>query len=182
MSKTILIVTGSARPNSTGEQLLPVVKSALHQHAVETKIANMRKLQLPFVDSEIIPAADDFTPPHESVATWQRLVRGSDGIVFLTPEYNNQLSAVQKNAIDWLYNDWSDKPIAAIGYSWSGAEPAIAQLERLMTIVGATLLPTRAQLRFSKDIATDGAIIDESVVDEKITATIDELVIHLANS
>lgn len=177
MSKTITIVTGSARPNSAGAKILPLVREELEKRdGVTVQIADLAEINMPFVDSEAIPAAEEFTPHHESVKNWQKIVQSSDGFVFLVPEYNNQISAIQKNAIDWLYPDWKDKNVSFVGYSWGGAAAPIELLNKLITKVGAKPLATAANLFFTKDIELDGTIIDESTVKNKIAATVDELV------
>lgn len=177
MTKKITIVTGSVRPNSVGDKLLPLVEAELKKHeGVEVRVANLKELNLPFVDSETIPAAEGFAPTHESVKEWQKIVQDSDGVVLLTPEYNNQISAVQKNAIDWLYEDWKDKKISIVGYSWSGAEPVIELLERLIKKVGAVSTGAPAKLRFKQEVDLYGTILDQKAVDEQIHEMVKNLI------
>lgn len=177
MSKTITIITGSARTNSTGAALLPLVKAELAKHPdITIRIADLKELNMPFVDGQTIPAADDFTPPHDSVKKWQEIVQASDGFVVLAPEYNNQISAIQKNAFDWLFNDWKEKKFAIVTYSWSGGAPVVELLNKLITKVGGTPLPTASMLAFMKDINPDGSVIDSGIVRNKLAATVAELV------
>lgn len=176
MSQTITIVTGSARPNSVGAALLPLVRAELEKHEdVAVQVADLKQLDLPFVDSEIIPSSDDFAPTHDSVKRWQQIVQTSDKLILIAPEYNNQISALQKNALDWLYADWVGKQIAIVAYSWSGGTPVVELLDKLIVKVGATPVATPTQLYFKKDIDLDGTILDQTSVDDKIRQTVDEL-------
>lgn len=177
MSKTITIVTGSARPNSLGTKtILPLVKAELEKNKdVTVRVADLKELDMPFVDSEVIPAAEGYAPPHDSVKKWQEIVQASDGFVFLVPQYNNQISAIQKNAVDWLYDDWKDKVVSFVGYSWGGSEAVIEMMDKLMVKVGAKPLPTSAKLFFKKDIDLDGTLLDEKLVEQKIADTVKEL-------
>ena len=151
------------------------MREILEERGATVQVADLKQLNMPFVDGEVIPVAEDFVPPHDSVAQWQQLVQVSDGLVLLSPEYNNQISAIQKNAIDWLYSDWVDKPIAVVGYSWSGAAPVIELLGKLIARVGARPMTRSAQLYFKKDIELDGTPLDAAAVRDKIAATVDEL-------
>lgn len=176
MSKTITIVTGSARPNSLGTKILPLVKAELEKSKdVTVQVADLKELNMPFVDSEVIPAAEGYEPSHDTVKKWQEIVQSSDGFVFLVPQYNNQISAIQKNAVDWLYDDWKDKTVSFVGYSWGGSEAVIEMMDKLMVKVGAKPLPTSAKLFFKKDIDLDGSLLDEKLVEKKIAETVKEL-------
>ena len=93
--KTIIIMTGSVRPNSVSKVLLPVVKELVETEGAKAEIANLEDLNLPFFDGESSPASDDFVISHQSVQDWSNMVSQVDGVIMLTPEYNNQLSGVQ---------------------------------------------------------------------------------------
>lgn len=62
------------------------------------------------------------TPP--AVATLKEQVAAADGLLLVTPEYNNSIPGVFKNAIDWLSRPpadvprlFRDRPVAIIGTS-----------------------------------------------------------------
>lgn len=169
-SKAIVLMTGSVRPNSVGHVLLPLVKEVIEAEGATVKIADMKELDLPFFDGITSPADDSFQIPHESVRRWSDMVSQADGVLMLTPEYNHQLSAVQKNAVDWLYKEWQNKPIAAICYGWGGGELSGDLLKKLIAKVGGSLVEPWTHLYFTKDIAIDGTVLDESVVRERIAA------------
>ncbi|NLA43045.1 NAD(P)H-dependent oxidoreductase [Candidatus Saccharibacteria bacterium] len=176
MTKKVTIMTGSVRPNSVGDKLLPVVQSSLEAQGVEVQVASLRELQLPFFDSEEIPSSESYSINQENVKQWQSLVVSSDGIVMLTPEYNYQMAAAQKNAIDWLYKEWKDKAVSIVSYGWSGGEKAATPLKALLEKLQAKPLDKVAKLYFTKQISPDGLFIDESEVKALIDSTVSELV------
>jgi len=178
MSQTITILTGSMRPNSVGDALLPVIKRQLESREdVTVQVADVKELQMPFVDTPHIPMSEEFAPTHQGVKRWREMVEKSDGVILLAPEYNNQPSAVQKNAIDWLYAEWNNKPVAVVSYGWGGGVQAAELLDKLVVKVDAKPVVPQANLFFTKDIALDGEVIDHDNVQSQITSVVDALTI-----
>ena len=111
--------------------------------------------------------------PAPVVELKERLV-ASDGVLLVTPEYNNGIPGVFKNAIDWLSRPASDiprvfgnKPFAVIGASPGGFGTVLAQngwLPVLKTLgtrhwSGGRLLVSRAHQVFGDQ----GAVQDEAL-------------------
>lgn len=115
----ILTVIGSARKGRVAEK----VNQYIHDTAealsgVEIITADLKELALPFFDHEVTPSSPDYAPTNEQVKKWAELVTDADAVLFVTPEYNHTLSAVQKNAMDSLFTEWQDKPVSAVAYGW----------------------------------------------------------------
>lgn len=177
MSKNILVVVGSIRKVRVADSVLDQVKQQLSAHEdVTTTVADLRELSLPMFNNERMPADPEFAEADERVQQWTKLVGEADGVLFLTPEYNHSLTAAQKNAIDWIYSEWADKPVSSVFYGWSGGSFSMEDLNEVIGNVKAKLLPTPARLWFMKQINPDGSVIDETAVSESIKATVDELV------
>lgn len=173
----ILVVTGSVRPNSVNQKVVPLVVKSLEKKGAVVTVADLKQLDLPFFDDPNSPTSPDFAPTDERVRTWTELVVKADGVLFVTPEYNHTMSPVQINAIDWIGKEWAGKPIALVGYGWtSGAGQAhAAAREALAVNLKADVLDTQTNLHFMKDLNPDGSVADEASVVEKIDATTAEL-------
>ena len=89
------------------------------------------------------------------------------------------MSAIQKNAIDWVYAGWKEKPIAQIYYNWYEKSNAQIGAEMTFGVIKARALPTVTKLQFNKDIDSEGKIVHEVNVQAKLTATVNELVTSL---
>lgn len=174
----ILVVTGSVRPNSVNEKIVPLVVSEIKAQGATVAIADLKELALPFYDAPYSPTAPEFEPTHDAVKAWTKLVADNDGVLFVTPEYNHTLSPVQMNAIDWIGKEWEGKHIGLVGYGWtSGAGQAhAAAREAFEAVLKAHVGSGQTNLFFMKDITPDGTLIEEEVVKSKIAATVTELV------
>jgi chromate reductase, NAD(P)H dehydrogenase (quinone) len=85
---------------------------------------------VPLYDGDVEVA--EGIPP--AVATLKDAVAAADGLLLVTPEYNNGIPGVFKNAIDWMSRPSADsarvfggKPVAVIGASPGGFGTQLAQ-------------------------------------------------------
>ncbi|MEP7313864.1 MAG: NADPH-dependent FMN reductase [Pseudomonadota bacterium] len=113
----IVGLSGSLRRGSLNTQLLRAA-ALLMPDAVTFEIADISGVPLYNGDVE----AGHGIPP--AVASLKDLVAGSDGLLIATPEYNQSIPGVLKNAIDWMTRPADDmarvflkKPVAVIGAS-----------------------------------------------------------------
>ena|SRR5690606_36730385 len=97
---SILVVTGSVRPNSVNEKVVPLVVKQLEGMGATASIADVKGLNLPFFNDPLPPTHPEFVATDEHVQQWTAMVDQADAIVFVTPEYNHTMSPVQLNAID----------------------------------------------------------------------------------
>lgn len=173
----ILVVTGSVRPNSVNQKVVPLVVAEVEKQGGTPTVADLKALNLPFFDSPISPTAPGFEPTNEAARTWTKLVADADGVVLVTPEYNHTLTPVQLNAIDWIGKEWTDKPVALVGYGWnSGAAQAHATARETLAVnLKAKVGDVQTNLFFLKDITPEGEVIDQENVTRRIAATVAEL-------
>jgi NAD(P)H-dependent FMN reductase len=109
----------------------------------------------------------------EAVARLKDAVAAADGLLLVTPEYNNSIPGVFKNAIDWMSRPPADiprvfggKPVGLIGASPGSFGTTLSQaawLPVLRTLgtdpwFGRRLLVSRAGAAFA-----DGRLISEEV-------------------
>lgn len=175
---SILVVTGSARPNSVNEHIVPLVVAEVEKQGAGAKVANLKELNLPFFDAPYSPSNPAFEPTHDSVKQWTQLVADADGVVFVTPEYNHTLTPIQSNAIDWIGKEWISKPVALVGYGFTtgGGQAHQAAREALEATLHAKVGTVQTNLFLKKHIDTDGSLLEPEYVRDTIAATISDLV------
>lgn len=173
----VLVVIGSARKGRVADKILGYIQKDIESRVgVTAVIADLKEINMPFFDNENSPASPYYAPTNQGVLAWQKMVAESDSVVFITPEYNQTLSAIQKNAFDSIYKEWENKPIAVVAYSWTGGKHAIETLKTLIPHIKGIFTPNPAQLTFMKDINPDGSIINQTSVTKQVKKAIDEIV------
>jgi chromate reductase len=163
----ILGISGSLRRGSYNSALLNAAKP-LVEAGTELEIASIRGI--PLYDGDI--EANDGLP--QAVQNLKARVIASDGLLLVTPEYNNGIPGVFKNAIDWMSRPSADipkvfanRPVALIGASPGGYGTVLAQTAWLPTLrtlgtrpwFGGRLLVARASHIFNDA----GELVDETV-------------------
>jgi NAD(P)H-dependent FMN reductase len=159
--KKILVVLGSAREGRAADKVAKFIAGELSALGAEPTMADLATLSLPFFNNPMAPASEGFSSSEASVIAWGKMVKESDAVILLTPEYNHGTSAILKNAIDWLYSEWIEKPVLVIGYGWGGATFAITNILDSMTHLKAALQEDTASLFFMKSIGLDGEPIGD---------------------
>lgn len=137
MSK-IAIVVGSLRAESFNRKLAEALIRLPAAQGHEFTFADIGSL--PLYDQ------DDDANQAESVKALKALVSGSDGVIFVTPEYNRSMPGVLKNAIDhasrpYGQSAWAGKPAGVIGVSVGAIGSALAQ-QHLRNVIAYLDMPT----------------------------------------
>jgi chromate reductase, NAD(P)H dehydrogenase (quinone) len=166
----LLGISGSLRRGSYNAALLRAATRLMPEEAT-LEVASIRGIPLydADVESQGIPA---------TVAQLKDAVASADGVLLVTPEYNNSLPGVFKNAIDWLSRPpadvkrvFSGRPFAVIGASPGSFGTTLAQaawLPVLRTLgtqpwFGARLLVPRAASVFDESGNLKDASVEEQL-------------------
>jgi NAD(P)H-dependent FMN reductase len=167
----IVGISGSLRRGSYNSALLRAAV-ALMPGGAELAVATISGI--PLYDGDV-EAAEGIPRP---VAELKDAIAAADGLLLVTPEYNNSIPGVFKNAIDWLSRPPGDIPrvfggkrVALVGASPGGFGTVLSQnawLPVLRTLgcelwSGGRLLVSRAASVFDADGALADARIAESL-------------------
>ena len=124
---TIIGLSGSTRRGSFNSALLRAAASMMPDGA-ELRIESIAAIPLYNGDEE---AAHGIP---EAVARLKDAIAAAAGLLLVTPEYNNSMPGVAKNAIDWLSRPAADiprvfggKPVAIAGASPGGFGTILSQ-------------------------------------------------------
>jgi chromate reductase len=177
---TILGISGSLRAKSFNTALLNAA-TKLCPTGTTLDIASIKGI--PLYDGDI--EEQEGIPP--SVAALKSRIVQTDGLLLVTPEYNNSIPGVFKNAIDWLSRPPTDakrifgnRPVALIGASPSGFGTILSQnawLPVFRTLgmhpwFGGRLLVSRANQVFNDQ---------GDLIDDKIRAQLSEFLLGFSD-
>ena len=173
----IVIVTGSVRQVNENAGIVDIIAAEVNgRDGLTAQVADLGALNLPFFNAPTSPSAEEYTITDEAVRQWSDMVSKADAVMFVAPEYNHGLSAVQKNAIDWLYSEWNAKVVAYVVYGRHAGVHTLAQLQEISTVVKWKPIDKVVALQFTRDIATDGSLIAAEEFRGEIVAAVDQLV------
>jgi len=155
---TILGIAGSTRQRSFNAMLLRAAVE-LTPAGTAVEVASIKGIPLYDGDSEAASG-----PPAVVQALKERIAQ-ADGLLLVTPEYNNSLPGVFKNAIDWTSRPAADlarvyggKPVGVIGATpgpWGTGLAQLAWLPVLRTLGTLPFFGARVQ------VANAGKVFDE---------------------
>jgi chromate reductase len=161
----ILGLPGSLRERSFNSALL---RSAVELLPADAHLELTSIRGIPLYDGDV--EAREGIP--KSVQTLKERIIASDALLIATPEYNNSIPGVTKNAIDWLSRPNADIPrvfgrrvVGVIGASPSARGTALAQLAWLPVL---RVLGTRPWFGASVYVANAAKAFDDNgrLVDE----------------
>jgi NAD(P)H-dependent FMN reductase len=126
----ILVVLGSTREGRFGDKPAHWIRDFLNKDdRVDAELVDLRDWPLPFFDRPKSPSrVTDGEYGHPLANDWAKKIAGADAYVLIAAEYNRGPTAVLKNALDWVYKEWTRKPISFVGYGSVGGARAIEQL------------------------------------------------------
>ena len=138
-------ISGSLRTESTNTKL---VREAARHYGGAFELADIR---FPLFDDDL--QQNEGIP--EIVESVAKRIAEADAVVISTPEYNQSLSGVLKNALDWISRTdkkpWLDKPVALMSAAAGRAGGA-----RGNYALRLAMTPFRARL-LSADVLVAGA-------------------------
>jgi len=172
----LMIIVGSTRPGRAGLPFARWFTGVADDHgAFTTDLADLAEVGLPLLDEPAHPRLRDYT--HEHTRRWSARVDAADAVVMVTPEYNHSFPAPLKNAIDFVFGEWADKPVGFVTYGGASSgtralvalKPVVTAL-RMVPVVEAVNIPF-----FPQFIDDDGTVTPNQVMSQAAVAMLDEL-------
>lgn len=175
---TILGLAGSLRQASFNAGLL----RAAREGAQGATITIGDIAQVPLYDGDL--GSEQGLPP--AVRTLQDQLAAADGLLMVTPEYNNGVPGVFKNVIDWMSRGegmtlFKGKPVALIGATPGGFGTTLSQAHWMPVF---RFLQVRPWLEGRMTIAGAGKLFDDqgNLTDDKTREQLDAFVAGFAAS
>jgi NAD(P)H-dependent FMN reductase len=156
----IQLIIGSTRPGRVGPQIANWIIANLPERLeTEYEIVDLADQKLPLFDEAMHPSMNQYA--HNHTKAWSAKIKEADAYIFLTPEYNAGYPASLKNAIDYLFHEWTTKPVMIVSYGVQGGGGASAQLRQVVERLKMQPTAVSPALAISRDMSgEDGQIKD----------------------
>ncbi len=151
MAHNIKVIIGSTREGRFGDKAGAWIAEELKKEAnVLVEILDLRDYEMPFFNEAVSPSYKTEPYKNEAVARFTTKIAEADAYVIVTPEYNRGTTAVLKNALDWVYQEWNNKPVAFVSYGTVGGARAVEQLR--LNAIELQMSPIRESININGEL------------------------------
>ena len=151
-NKKVQIIVGSTRPGAIGSSIGQWLYdlSTKIETDLEFELIDLADWNLPMYDEPAPPKAGNYQ--HQHSKDWSKKIDEAAAYIFVTPEYNDGYPASLKNAIDYLYNEWTEKPAAILSYGFRSGKTAAAQLRQVLNKIGMRVADGEINIQLKSDL------------------------------
>lgn len=127
----------------------------------DVELVDIVDFELPFLDEP--ETADTQNYVYDHTKKWSAKVSEADAYIFVTPEYNWGYPAGLKNAIDYLYHEWRDKPAGIVSYGGkSGGVYSAESLSKVLVRIGMKEVNAQVNIvRFLEQFDDDQKLVND---------------------
>ncbi len=136
----ITILYGAIREGRLSIRAAKALQHALQKSGkAEVTFIDIKDYNLPVMEARL----KDIENPPAGLLEISNALETADGIVLVTPEYNNSYSGAMKNCVDYFTKEWAKKPIGICCGSNGkmGGVNASNLLQLLVLAIGAFPMP-----------------------------------------
>lgn len=175
----IVIISSSVRKGRKSDRVAIYFEKYIRENKLaETQMVDLMEYQFPIFE-ERLRLIENPTPEMKEFA---ETVNHADGIIIITPEYNGGYPASLKNAIDLLYAEWQNKPLAIASVSsgpFAGTQ-VMQQLQFILWKIGAWIVPAMYSVpQVEKNFNEEGVPANKEMQDKLTDAYLKKLLWHM---
>jgi NAD(P)H-dependent FMN reductase len=145
------VIICSTRPGRVGPAVGAWMLEQARAHGqFAVELVDLADFTLPIFDEPQHPRLGVYR--HDHTKRWSESVKRADAFVFVTPEYNFSSPPVLLNALQFLYHEWTYKPVAFVSYGGTSGGLRGVQATKLavttfkmVPVVEAVTIPLIAQ-------------------------------------
>jgi NAD(P)H-dependent FMN reductase len=171
----IAIILGSTRPGRNGEAVAKwVYEVAKKRSDAEFELVDIKDFNLPLLDEPVPPIMGQYSKPHTKV--WADKIGSFDAYVFVTPEYNHGTCAALKNAIDFLFAEWTNKAAGFVSYGGASGARAVEQLRLNLAEVQMATVRNQVLLSMYTDFENFSVFKPGPTKEQSVNEMLDQLI------
>ena len=174
----ILAFAGSARKQSFNYRLVKIAASGAERAGAEVKVIDLADYPMPLFNQDL--EAESGIP--ENAFAFKQLLRGHDGFLIASPEYNGAFSPLLKNAIDWASRPDADDEPPLIAYKGKtavimsaspgglGGLRGLVFVRMLLANLGMIVLPDQVAVGNANEAFDDKGLLINEKRQQSVTA------------
>ena len=125
------VILGSTRPGRRAAVVADwFMDIARKRNDATFEMIDIGEYDLPVLDEPNPAIFGQYSKDHTK--RWAEKIDSFDGFVFIVPEYNHSISGALKNAIDFIYAEWTNKAAGFVSYGTTGGARAVEHLRGIM--------------------------------------------------
>lgn len=171
----ITIISSSVRTDKKSNRVALYLKN----YITENKLAAVTLVDLSTYQFPVFEERLKFIKnPSKDMLAFAEIIKLSDGIVMVSPEYNGSFPASLKNAIDLLYEEWHHKPIgiATVSSGPFGGINAFTGLLFTLIKIRAIIVPSHFPATVvDKNFDENGVATDKEATDKRAAGFLKEI-------
>lgn len=164
----VLVFAGSLRTGSYNKLLAQEAAEMAREEGADVLFIDLKDFPMPFYDADV--EAIEGLP--QNVKKLRDLMLASDAVIIASPQYNESVSSVLKNALDWASRGengqaskaaFKEKKFAIMSASprKKGGAKGLAHLRLILGDCGADVIEPEVSIRFAdKAFDEQGHLID----------------------
>ena len=147
----VKIILGSTREGRFSDKVGAwLLDEAKNDSSVEAEVLDLRDFEMPFFAEAETPSYKTKPYTNPAVVAWTAKIAEADAFIIVAPEYNHGYPAVLKNALDYVYQEWNNKPVAFVSYGSALGARSVEQLRQVA--IELQMAPIRNALHMPYDI------------------------------
>ena len=171
----IAIIIGSTRPGRKGEAVGKwTYDIARKRNDAEFELVDVADFNLPLLDEPIPAMFGQYS--HDHTRAWSAKITSFDGYVFVTPEYNHGACAALKNAIDFLYHEWTNKAAGFVAYGGTMGARAVENLRLVMAELQVATVRAQVGLSLFTDFEDFTVFKPAEMQEKNVNAMLDQVI------
>jgi len=172
----VAVIPGSTRPGRRSDLVARwVVDQIGDREDVAVELVDIADFDLPLLDEARPAISGDYE--HAHTRAWAERIGSFDAFVFVTPEYNHSVPGALKNAIDFLYAEWTDKAAGFVSYGIDAAGArAVEHLRLILAEVQVAGVRSHVALSLNDDFEDFSTPAPRPHQCEKLTTLVDQVV------
>mgnify|MGYP001593416444 CR=1 FL=1 len=126
------IIIGSTRKERFSEKPARwIYEEARKREEITTELLDLRDYPLAFFNESTGPSGmkEEYSDP--IARKWVQKIGEADAFIIVTPEYNHGYPGVLKNALDYAYVQWNNKPVGFVSYGGVAGARSVEQLRQV---------------------------------------------------